>query len=76
MIAAGELRRIAYQNPFRPFRVKLTSGETFEIRRTLRTSIAEDRALFGLDEDPKTGVASRLRIVSLRDIATVEPAGT
>jgi hypothetical protein len=71
-MTAEELRRIAYQRPFRPFRVKLTSGEMLEIRRTLRTTVAHDRVIFGVNEDPETGVATRMRMVSLDDIADVE----
>ena len=74
MITADELRRIAYQNPFKPFRVKLTSGECFEIRRTLRTTVTHDRAVFGVDEDPATRVARRMRMVALQEIAAIEPA--
>ncbi|HSU68862.1 MAG TPA: hypothetical protein VLJ39_18415 [Tepidisphaeraceae bacterium] len=69
---AQELRSIAYQLPFRPFRVHLKSGESFEIRRSLRTTVAEDRVLFGINEDPETGIARRLRIVALSDVSNVE----
>jgi len=72
-MTADDIRRIAYQRPFRPFRVTLASGEFIDIRRTLRTTVAEDRILFGLDEDPETRVAKRLRIVALRDVAAVTP---
>lgn len=73
-MVADEIRRIAYQRPFRPFRVTLAGGETIEIGRTLRTTVAEDRALFGVDEDPVSGVARRLRIVPLTSIVAVEVA--
>ena len=71
-MSADELRRIAYQKPFKPFRVKLVSGEILEIGRTLRTTVAEDRVLFGVDEDTQSGIAKRLRMVPLREIAAVE----
>jgi len=71
-MSAKELRRIAYAEPFRAFRVLLVSGESLEIARSLRTTVAEDRVLFGVDEDQTTGVAKRLRIVSLSEIAAVE----
>jgi hypothetical protein len=69
---ADEIRRVAYQTPFQPFRVVLLSGESIDIRRSLRTTVAEDRVLFGVNEDPNTGVAQRLRIIRLGDIAKVE----
>ena len=71
-MSAEELRRVAYQSPFKPFRVKLVNGETIEINRSLRAAIAEDRAVFGVDEDPQRQVARRMRMVALRDIAEVE----
>ena len=71
---ADELRKIAYARPFKRFRVRLVNGESFEIPRSLRTTVAEDRVLFGVDEDAQTGVARRLRIVRLSDIASVEVA--
>lgn len=71
---ADDIRKIAYQKPFRPFRVKLVNGEQLDIKRTLRTTVAEDRVIFGVNEDPEKGVATRMRMVSLRDIASVEVA--
>lgn len=68
------LRQVAYRRPFAPFRVKLVNGETLSIDRSLRASITEDRACFGVDEDPQTGVARRLRMVPLSQILEVEPA--
>ena len=71
---ADELRKIAYARPFKHFGVRVVNGESFEIPRSLRTAVAEDRVLFGVDEDAQTGVARRLRIVRLSDIASVEVA--
>lgn len=75
-MTADELRKVAYQNPFHPFRVRLRSGELLEIKRTLRTTVLEDRVFFGVDEDPETRAARRLRIVTLNQIAEVEVAAT
>jgi hypothetical protein len=71
-MTADELRQIAYHEPFRPFRVRLVSGESIEIRRTLRTTVAEDRVVFGTEDDPVTGIARRMRMIALRDISSVE----
>ena len=71
---ADELRRIADQRPFRPFIVRLRSGEQIEIRRSLRTTVWTDRVFLGVNEDPDSGVARRMRIVSLNDIEAVEHA--
>ena len=71
-MTADEIRRIAYQHPFKPFRVRLTTGEVYEIRRTLRTTVAEDRLVLGINEDPKTGIAQRMRMIPLTKVAAVE----
>jgi hypothetical protein len=71
-MTADELRRVAYQSPFKPFSVLLKNGERLEIKRSLRATIMPDRALFGVNEDPESGVAKKLRVVSLNDIAAVE----
>ncbi len=63
-MTADELRRIAYHRPFRPFRVRLEGGETIEIRRTLRATIGEQMAIFGVDEDPIRKIARRMRVVA------------
>jgi hypothetical protein len=68
---AEELRRIAHQRPFKPFRVKLTNGEVLEISRSLRTTVTEDRVIFGADAD-LSGGGTRLRMVPLREIAEIE----
>ncbi len=73
-MTASELERIAYGSPFRPFRVNLRNGDILEIKRSLRTTIAPDRVFFGVDEDPSSGIARQLRVISLTDIASVEVA--
>ena len=67
-----DIRRIAYQTPFKAFRVRLANGESIEIDRTLRTAVAADRIVFGVNEDPVSGVAKRMRIVPLTQIASIE----
>lgn len=71
-MSADELRRLANQKPFKPFRVRLSSGEVLEISRSLRTTVTEDRVIFGADVAPGSPSATRLRMVPLRDIAAVE----
>lgn len=71
-MSAEELQRIAYQRPFKPFRVLLRNGESIDINRSLRTSVWTDRVFFGVDEDPVSGIAKRMRIVSLHEIEAVE----
>ena len=67
-----QLERIAYGTPFRPFRVNLRNGDVIDIRRSLRTTVAPDRVFFGVDEDH--GIARRMRVIALRDIASIDVA--
>jgi hypothetical protein len=69
---ADELRRVANQKPFKPFRVRLTSGETLQISRSMRTMVTDDRVIFGADADSGNEAVTRLRMVPLGDIAAVE----
>ena len=71
-MTAEEIRRAVHQSPFRPFRVRLTTGDVIEINRTLRTTVAEDRVIFGVNEDPETGLAKRMRMIPLTQIASIE----
>ncbi len=71
-MSADQLRQIADQRPFRPFIVRLRSGEQIEIKRSLRTTVWTDRVFFGVNEDPDSGVAKRMRIVALNEIDSVE----
>ena len=75
-MTAEELRKVAYQLPLKPFRVKLTTGESLQIDRSLRTSVADDRVVFGVSQEPKNGANTRLRMIALRDIAEVEVLST
>jgi len=68
---ADELRRVAYQKPFKAFQVQLVSGEVIDVSRNLRTTVAKDRVLIGVDADPATGLARRLRMIPLSQINRV-----
>jgi hypothetical protein len=73
-MTADQVRAVAYREPFQPFRVHLRSGEHIEIKRSLRTTVWSDRVFFGVNEDPESGVARRMRIVPLHDIDAIEVA--
>jgi len=74
MMTIGRLVNYVGAEPFRPFRIKMTSGETFEIRHpemiqigrttaTVFTWMSED------NEDPK----EREREISILLIESIEP---
>ena len=67
-----ELRKVAYRDPFEPFRVTLKSGERIQINRRYRITVADPQVVLGVDEDPETGHARRMRIVNINDIVAAE----
>jgi hypothetical protein len=63
---------VVAREPFKPFVVVLADGERIAVRRPLRALVTQDRLLLGVDEDEKTGLASRLRRVAISDVKTIE----
>jgi hypothetical protein len=63
---------IVTREPFEPFVVVLNGGERIAVRRPLRAMVTQDRLLVGVDEDEKTGLASRLRRVAISDVEGIE----
>jgi len=76
MMKSDELRQIAYRDPFQPYRVTLKSGEQLQIERKYRTTVSDVMVVFGVDEDPETGQARKMRIVNINDIVAVDLAAT
>ena len=75
-MTAEAVRRVAYREPFAPFSVLLKSGERIDVRRSLRCTVAEDRIVLGVDEDPDRGVARRMRMIPLDAVVGVEEVST
>lgn len=78
-MTAEQIRAVTTQRPFKPFRIELVSGETIEIRRTLRAAVAEKFVFLGTNEDSDTGLSKRFRIVptaEIRAVEVIEPAAS
>ncbi len=65
-------RDLLRQQPFQPFRVIMSGGESYEVRRPEMAWLTRTDLLVGLDET-RHGVPSRFRICSLLHVTTVEP---
>jgi hypothetical protein len=66
MISAEELYRILHRKPFKPFRVYLKDGQTFDIRYPRNNIVGVDYFVIGIPatEDPEF-IAERTLRVSL-----------
>jgi hypothetical protein len=69
---SNELSELTRKTPFEPFHVTLSSGEQFTVARSHRAAVAGDVAVFGIEEDPNTGVAKRMRMVPVSKIVAVD----
>ncbi len=70
-------RELLSQRPFRPFRLVMSSGESYEVRHPEMAFLTRTDLLVGVDAS-EDGVPAEFRICSLLHVATVEPvsAGT
>lgn len=60
--------------PFRPFRIKMTSGETFEIRHQEMIAVGRSTAhVFTWTEDGNLDSKNREREISILLIESIEP---
>ena len=60
--------------PFEPFRVVMSSGQTYEVRHPEMAKLLRTKLLVFLDPD-REGIADQFRMVSLLHVTAVEPVG-
>jgi hypothetical protein len=65
-------RELLSQRPFRPFRVVMSSGQSYEVRHPEMAMLTRTDLLVGVGETEE-GVPAEFRICSLLHMATVEP---
>ena len=65
-------RELLTQRPFKPFRLGMSSGKTYDVRHPEMAWLNRTSILVGLDETPE-GVPAEFKICSLLHVATVEP---
>ncbi len=65
-------RELLAQQPFRPFRLVMSSGQSYEVRHPEMAFLTRSDMLIGVDlgED---NVPADFRICSLLHVATIEP---
>jgi hypothetical protein len=76
-----DLKTAVRRQPFEPFRVKLTTGEMFDIRHPELIMVGRRSAIIGLTDDPnslsydRTYKVDLFHVVSIEDL-TKAPKGT
>jgi hypothetical protein len=65
-------RELLSQRPFRPFRLVMSSGQTYEVRHPEMAMLTRTDLLVGVGETDE-GVPAEFRICSLLHVATIEP---
>jgi hypothetical protein len=68
-------RDLLKQRPFRPFRVVMSSGESYDVRHPEMAWVTKNDLLVGVD-GADDGMPAEFRICPLFHVATVEPLST
>lgn len=64
-------RNLLSAQPFKPFRLVMSSGESYEVRHPEMAFVTKSDMLVGTDVED--GVPAEFRICSLLHVATIEP---
>jgi hypothetical protein len=65
-------RELLTNRPFRPFRLVMSSGQTYEVRHPEMAWLTRTSILVGID-DTDEGVPAEFKICSLLHVTAVEP---
>jgi hypothetical protein len=71
-MTVGTFRELLSQQPFRPFRLVMSSGQSYEVRHPEMAMLTRTDLLVGV-HPTKDGVPAEFRICSLLHVTTVEP---
>ncbi|MDR3637835.1 MAG: hypothetical protein P4L84_28775 [Isosphaeraceae bacterium] len=68
-------RELLSQRPFKPFRLVMSSGQTYDIRHPEMAWLTRTSILVGID-DSEDGVPAEFKICSLLHVTAIEPLST
>ena len=79
MFTANQIRERMAEKPFRPFRIKMSSGDAYEVKNHDAAWVLRNAIEIGLDPDAEGFVAHTrrcaiLHIASIEDIPTQKAA--
>jgi hypothetical protein len=67
-------RELLTQRPFKPFRLVMSSGRSYEVRHPEMALLTKSDILVGIDETEE-GVPAEFKICSLLHVSAIEPLG-
>lgn len=70
-----DFRQLLRRQPFKPFRLVMSRGESYEVRHPEITLVTKNDILVGIDPGDD-GMPAEFRICPLFHVATVEPLST
>ncbi len=68
----GTFKELLTQRPFKPFRLVMSSGQTYEVRHPEMALLTKTDILVGIDETDD-GVPAEFKICSLLHVTAIEP---
>ena len=68
-------RELLTQRPFKPFRLVMSSGQSYEVKHPEMAFLTRSDILVGID-DSLDGVPAEFKICSLLHVSAIEPLGT
>jgi hypothetical protein len=71
-MSPNDLEEVLHEEPFRPFRVTLASGDQYVVNNPRRAIMAGPALVVGLQDDPASRVGARLKIISIPNIVMAE----
>ncbi len=79
MFTASQIKERLEEKPFRPFRIKMSNGETYDIQNHDAAWVLSNAVEIGIDSDAegfalKTRRCAILHIASIEDIQTPKAA--
>jgi hypothetical protein len=71
-MTTGTFKELLTQRPFKPFRLVMSSGQTYEVRHPEMALLTKTDILVGIDETDD-GVPAEFKICSLLHVTAIEP---
>lgn len=71
-MSPSEIEELIEDEPFRPFRITVNSGDQFVINNRHRVFISGLSLVAGLSDDPDDRMGKRLKLISIPNISLVE----
>ena len=73
-MTTGMFRELLRQQPFRPFRLVMSSGEAYEVRHPEMAIVTKTEIVVALPD--ADGIPTRLQLVSTLHVTALEPLNT